>query len=111
RRMTEGGEEPYKIDYVNRGELFARLTNRATEAARLGLREQFTTSLKVIEEKLRTQPLEWGDPQFRARHAKSVMCHGMHLLLHVYYAVHEESRVVWVKEIKPLPGHGFTESP
>jgi hypothetical protein len=101
----------WRLDYIDRQGLFARLRRWADEATTLGRRNEFIASLKVINEKVTTEPLEWGDPQYRARSAGFVMCHGLYLLLHVYYAVHEETRTVWIKEILPLPGQGFSEPP
>jgi hypothetical protein len=110
--MTQGTPAAgWRLDYVDRAALFSRLRRWADEATALGRRSDFITSLKIINEKLTTEPLAWGDPQYRARNAGFVLCHGLHLLLHVYYAVHEESRTVWVKEILPLPGLGFSDVP
>jgi hypothetical protein len=101
----------WRIDYLDRAGLFARLRRWADEANTMGKVSEFLAALKYINEKVKTEPLEWGDPQHRAPSAGFVVCHGMHKLLHVYYAVHEESRTVWVKEIRPLPGLGFSETP
>jgi hypothetical protein len=109
--MTQDTPAPgWRIDYVDRQGLFSRLRRWADEATALGRRSEFLASLRVINEKLTTEPLEWRDPQYRARSADFVMCHGLHLLLHVY-AVHEDTRTVWIKDILPLPGLGFSDAP
>jgi hypothetical protein len=75
----------------------------AEEASRLGIRRPFLESLKVIQTKLKQEPLTWGDPLFRYQHLGLVMRHGIHSLIHVYYAVDEGNHLVYVRDLLPLP--------
>src|SRR5947208_14989712 len=78
-------------------------------AARLDLKSEFIEALKMIVEKLAAEPLDWGDPQYRFRSAKLIICHGIHAPLQVFYGVDEARHLVYIKEIAALPGHPLSE--
>jgi hypothetical protein len=73
------------------------------KASALGIREEFLSALKAIDHKLTSEPLTWGDPQYHLSNLGLLFCHGIYSMLHVYYAVSEERRIVFIKEILALP--------
>jgi hypothetical protein len=56
-----------------------------------------------------TDPLVWGDPHNVLPHLRLRLFHGIHAPLHAFYAVDEERRIVYVRQIKPLPHQGLDE--
>jgi hypothetical protein len=79
------------------------------QAATRGFLDSYVAAVKIIEHRLTMDPLEWGDPQNRLRNLQLLLFHGIQSPLHVYYAVDEARRIVYVQEIKPLPGRGLDE--
>jgi hypothetical protein len=75
------------------------------KAEAMGFKAEFTDGLKFIHNKLTTDPLNWGDPQFRLRHLNLLMCQGIHsFFLPSLYAVDEQKRLVFIKGFYLLPG-------
>jgi hypothetical protein len=109
--MSEGALAPYTVDFVNQREQAARLERWAAEATARGLLRDLLDVLQHVLDRLRLEPSTWGDPLFEARHAEFLMYHRVYRFFHVSYAVHEKSRTVWIKDLRPLPGHGFSEVP
>ncbi len=79
------------------------------KAIRLGLKQEFLQTIEYISAKLANEPLTWGDPSYRLKNSGLAVFHGMHMLLHVFYGVHEDSRLVFVKEVLPVPGLGLDD--
>jgi len=103
--MPKRPNPPYKITFLgNHGSWLRACGERAAER---GVLNDYTAAVKSIERRLATDPLEWGDPQNRLRHLQLLLYHGIQSPLHVYYAVDEARRIVYVQEIKPLPGRGL----
>ncbi len=75
----------------------------AAKAAAAGIREYYLQSLHAVLERLRTQPLEWGDPDWRTQRPGGTVCHGLLGPLLVKYAVFEPDRVVLMLDLSPLP--------
>jgi hypothetical protein len=101
--MTSPPSPEYVLHYATRvAERLEVLTDRAVAA---GLRDDIYADLRLIDRRLRTDPLTWGDPWYRYQHLGLVICHAMGRLLHVDYGVDETRRVVSLKDVEPLP-HG-----
>jgi hypothetical protein len=62
----------------------------------------FLDTVKLIFERLRSDPLEFGDPLYRLPALKLLFCHVARFPLAVVYAVHEEKPLVIICEIKVL---------
>jgi hypothetical protein len=58
-------------------------------------------------EKLETDPLAWGDPNYRLREMNLVICHRVYSMIDVYYGVHETEPFVFIKEFSVLHGYGL----
>ena len=76
-------------------------------AAQLGIHKEYITSLKVILQKLRIEPLVWGDPAYQTHRQGGVVCHAIHAPLIVNYVTFEPEKVVCILKVRPLPGHAL----
>ena len=47
------------------------------------------------------------DPYYRLKSFRGTLCHRIHGLLHVFYAVAEENRLVFIKDVQAMPGRGL----
>ena len=99
--MSEPTRDPYQVSCAGKG--LKQLKALLQRAITLGRRTEFLTALKDINEKLTSDPLAWGDPQFHMRQLGLLGCHAIHNFLHLFYAVDEQRRLVYVKEFLPLP--------
>jgi hypothetical protein len=78
-----------------------RLLELGQRAQRLGVYEAFRAALLTIETGLRTDPVGFGDRRFDATFVPmSVYC-SLLISIFVTYAVHQQSRIVWVQEYRP----------
>lgn len=84
-----------------------RLRAWAKEAIRLGQGGQFLESLGRLIHNLAATPQTWGDPLYRLKHLGLVMYHRVFEFFYVSYAVDEQRRIVYVKEIKVQPDAPF----
>ncbi|OAI47117.1 hypothetical protein AYO44_10085 [Planctomycetaceae bacterium SCGC AG-212-F19] len=101
--MTPSSGNRYKVCCAPKD--LEQLKAWGKKAAKLGMRDAFIAALKTINDRLATDPLAWGDPYFHLRQLGLLCCHGIHAMLHVYFAVDDEKKLVFVKEFKILPGH------
>jgi hypothetical protein len=88
-----------------------RMKGLAKRAVALGLAEQFREDLQQIQQKLLTESMTWGDPIYRLRHLGLVVHHRLEATMQILYAVDEQRRIVYVKEIKLRPDHPLGQEP
>ena len=101
--MAETPAGPFRVIYSERIRQRVRLLGAV--AVRLGVGQEFVDALKVVTEALASEPLEWGDRQYRLHAMGLLNCHRLYSIFHVSYAVDEDRRIVYLKEIEPRPGH------
>ena len=107
--MADHSSPLYKVVY---SEYQIRMIRELGEtAADRGLGDAYVEAVKFIHNRMSTDPLVWGDPQNWLRHLRLTLYHGTYDPLHVFYAVDEQRRIVYVREIKPLPGRGLDDDP
>jgi hypothetical protein len=70
-------------------------SDRATAAALL-------SALRVIDQHLATEPLGWGEAQYRLRHMGLSTYLRLHAMFRVFYAVDEQRRIVYVMGLDRL---------
>lgn len=103
------GEGTWSVQFINRDEQYARIRRWRDEAAATGLGGPYATALRAIFDGLSQRPVEFGDPLYRASAAGFVVYHRLQGLLQVWYAVPDAARVVWVQEVRPRDGLGFSQ--
>lgn len=60
-------------------------------------------ALRAIDEALRDNPIEFGDPLFRLRKAQLTVFRRIYRPLDVLYSVHDEKPIVFVRGFQPFP--------
>lgn len=77
----------------------------------LGIRQRYLDAFRQIEQNLRSDPLNWGDPLYTLRHLNLAVYHRCHDLVCVTYAVNQTHRVVWITHAIPMPGFPLDAGP
>jgi hypothetical protein len=77
------------------------------QATAVGIRQIVIDALKEMVLHLQTHPLHWGDPEFNANLPGGVVCRAILDPIIVRYMVFEEQHVVFIRDVKPLPGSLF----
>lgn len=103
----ERPETPYRVDYA--GQYLRQLENLVKQAVHLGTYADFASTVRTIHQRLRTAPLEWGDPLYRLRYLGLLVHRGTHTPLNVIYAVDEMRKLVYLTQVWPMPGHGYIQ--
>jgi hypothetical protein len=70
----------------------------------MGLKKEFAEAVRLVIENLETRPLTWGDPLFHLRNLRLLMFRATQNMLLVSYGVHEEERIVFVRQFRIVPG-------
>lgn len=86
--MTETPHSIYRVVYSQA--VVQRLKVLAIRATYIGIGQQFLAALKTILQSLATDPVGWGDPNYRLRSLNLLVCHGILSFLHVRYVVDED---------------------
>lgn len=94
---ASNGTPPYRVSLSD--EVIGRMKYWGEVAGKLGLLEWYTRALRVIDNKLRHNPIEWGDPLFSYKHLGLRTFHGVHATFLIFYAVHEEKKIVFVRRM------------
>jgi hypothetical protein len=81
-----------------------QLRTLAAKAGAMGIRREYLRALHFVLERLRSRPMEWGDPGHRTRKQGGWVCHGICRPLVVHYVVFEPERVFCILKTKPLSG-------
>jgi hypothetical protein len=75
----------------------AQLEALHSQAAQLGKGKAFVATLRRVVERLRRDPLEFGEPRYRLPALKLVVYQGAISPLVVDYAVHAEKTLVFIR--------------
>jgi hypothetical protein len=102
--MSNQGNGRQPVAYLVR---LSELTKKALkrqylESAQAGKGPQFLSALHQIGERLRTDPLTFGEPQYRLPALQLMVRQGVVSPLIVDYAVHEELPFVFIRGFKLL---------
>lgn len=79
-----------------------KLKQQHLEAAQTGKGPQFLAALRQIIQRLQTDPLTFGEPQYRLPALKLSLRHAVVSPLVVDYAVHEDRPLVFIRGFKIL---------
>ena len=93
----------YRISFLQPAR--ERIKRCAQAATGLGIAQEYAATLRVILDRLAREPAEWGDPYKRLHAAKLLIYKRLYNGLYVEYAVHEEARVVFVRDCRPVLDH------
>ncbi len=72
-----------------------------------GIRGIVSDAFKEMVLHLQTHPLDWGDPDYTLNTPGGVVYHAVLDPIIVRYVVFDARKIVFVKEVKPLPGLPF----
>ena len=97
--------DEFKVVYLNEVQVTA--TDIREQARKAGMEKQFLNAIRSIEQQLRTQPREFGDPTGTLPGLKLDVFRRAVAPLIVYYGVHQVKRIVFVNKIRVLPFSGF----
>jgi hypothetical protein len=75
----------------------------AEEATLAGIKQIYLDALRQMVRHLESNPLGWGDPEYRTNLEGGVVCHAIIDPLIVRFVVFEAQNVVFVREIRRLP--------
>src|SRR4051794_1138994 len=78
------------------------IKQRHREAAQTGKGDRFLATLKRIYERLRADPLQFGEALFRLPALKLLVCQAALAFLVIDFAVHEEQPLVFIRGLKVL---------
>lgn len=70
----------------------------------------FSDALKEMLHELQTEPLEWGDPMYNAKHPGGIVCRAITWPLLVHYTVYQNERVVIIFDIRALATSPLADS-
>jgi hypothetical protein len=85
----------------------AALKDLRIKAIRKGIGREFLLALRTIDERLRSDPLGFGDPWYRLPASKLRVMTRVVSPLVVGYAVHGEKSLVFVRGFQPFPADAF----
>jgi hypothetical protein len=74
------------------------------EAARRGLRAEYLAALRRIVQRLQTDPVEWGEPEYHTALPGGLVCRGVVDPVCVQYAIYAEERAVLILNLSLLGG-------
>ena len=97
---TEGNGTVYEVKYsLNLKKIIIQLH---LEEADRGRGQQFLDALRVIHQRLRRDPIQFGEPLFHLRALKLVVYQAVVARVVVEYVVYEERPLVFLKDVKLL---------
>jgi hypothetical protein len=91
----------YRI--ITSAKVMQQLRDCQRQAEGEGLIQEFRGALMEVATHLRTDPLEWGDPQFRLHALDLLVCHRVLRRFHVSYALDQANRLVYLRELLLVP--------
>src|SRR5262245_29511546 len=94
---------PYRLSYLPRHT--DRFADRDERSAWPEARALHRVAYQHIDGLLRTRPGSWGDPIRELRHAELTLRRGLHGGILVEYAVDEERRIVYIRDIRLTSWH------
>jgi hypothetical protein len=96
--MVEESFQQYTIS-ISKGEL-DKLRRWGDWAREKGALDDYLVALKTIHFRLAFEPLEWGEFRYPLEALKLNVRVGSFKMLDVKYAVHQEQRIVFVKQFQ-----------
>jgi hypothetical protein len=99
---SQGNGQPVRYEVRLSQQTKALLKQQHREAAEAGKGKEFLASLRHIIDRLRRDPLEFGDPLYRLPALKLLVCQAIVRPIAVDFAVHEEQPLVFIRRFRFL---------
>jgi hypothetical protein len=99
---TQGDGQPVRYDVTLSGAARAILEQLSAQARQAGTGPQFLAALREIGERLRKDPLGFGEPRYRLPALRLLVCKGIVAPLVVDFAVHEDRPLVFIRGFQLL---------
>jgi hypothetical protein len=100
--VSDAAQPAFEIHYSQA--IFKAIEDLSDVARRHGVVAGFAESLEHITRQLGSNPLAWGDPLFHYAHLNLRLYRAICGMVIVHYALNEERRVVYIRDIRPMPG-------
>jgi hypothetical protein len=97
-----GNGQPVRYNVSMSQQTRAVLKYLHSQAAQGGTASEFLAALRQIIERLRTDPVTFGEPQYRLPALQLLVRQGVVSPLIVEYAVHDEQPIVFIRGFKVL---------
>ena len=92
---------PYRVDYFPGVD--QQIRDVSEQATDLGLRGEFFAAIRHIIDRLKADPVAFGEPEYHTVYPGGVVCHGGHNPVFVRYAVYQQERVVVILLLALMP--------
>src|SRR5262245_3551788 len=99
---SQGNGQTIEYDVRMSEHTRAELKLQQWEASQAGIGEQFLSALRLIEERLRTNPMSLREPRYRLPALQLLICQAVVSPLVVEYAIHEALPLVFIRNFKVL---------
>jgi hypothetical protein len=96
--MSEGNTRPYKLE--DGASVKEQVRSIKTVGQQAGKLERFIEIMEKVGEHLRTNPNEWGDPEYAAKTVNAVIRRGIVRPVAIRYAVYEDARAVVILNVR-----------
>lgn len=99
---SQGNGQPITYQVSMSEQTKALLKQRQREADQAGVGAQFLSACRIIWERLRTDPVSFGETKSHLPALKLLVCQAVVSRLVVDYAVHQERPLVFIRGFKVL---------
>ncbi len=99
---SRGNGQPVRYEVTLSGAVAAAVKQLHAQAMQAGTGQQFMTALRDIVERLRQDPLGFGEPKYRLPALRLLVCKGIIAPLVVDFAVHEDRPLVFIRGFRLL---------
>jgi hypothetical protein len=99
---SQGNGQPVRYDVSMSQRTRTVLKELHARAAQAGRGSEFLATFRQVVERLRTDPLNFDEPQYRLPALQLLMCQGIVSGLVVDFAVHEHLPLVFIREVRSL---------
>lgn len=93
--------EPFRFSFLPA--VTSKLESIAAIAVSQKLNQELAADLKFIQERLTTDPTDWGDPLFDYKAMKMTRYRGTSIFFYIYYSVRIAEKMVVVQNVDLNP--------
>ena len=96
--MSEPSPNAYQLDQAQSAS--EQIRNIAAYAKTIGKTKDFARILRTAVQRMRNDPHQWGDPEFRAKTVDAVLCRGLVGPVVFRYVIYEQIHGVVLLSVK-----------